>query len=104
MTKVTIEPGVCGFTTTVTATTEDGQHVRLGVESTCPNLAGLREETIEVDAFREVTGKPHETQTYQLLAQRLPHCSCPLYSGFFKAVEVAAGLALPRDVRMTFES
>lgn len=103
MTRVTIEPGACGFTTTISASSEDAQHVRLNVESACPNLAGLRGRAIEVDAYQEVTGKPHETQTYQVLAERLPHCSCPLYSASLKAVEVAAGLALPRDVSMKFE-
>ena len=29
-----------------------------------------------------------------------PHVACPLYSGFFKAIEVAAGLALPKDAHI----
>jgi hypothetical protein len=29
--------------------------------------------------------------------------ACPLYSGFLKAIEVAAGLALPKDAHILIE-
>ena len=32
-----------------------------------------------------------------------PHVACPLYSGFFKAIKVAAGLALPKDAHILVE-
>ena len=38
----------------------------------------------------EIFRKPHETRVYQVLSPHLPHVSCPLYSGFLKAIEVAA--------------
>ena len=31
------------------------------------------------------------------LCSELPHFACPVPAGVFKAIEVAAGLALPRD-------
>jgi hypothetical protein len=35
--------------------------------------------------------------TYQLAAKYLTHSACPVPAGILKAVEVAAGLALPKD-------
>ena len=51
----------------------------------------------------EIFRKPHETRGYQALSPHLPHVSCPLYSGFLKAIEVAAGLALPKDAHILIE-
>ena len=39
---------------------------------------------------------------YAALSPHLPHVTCPVYAGFLKAVEAAAGLALPKDVSMRF--
>jgi hypothetical protein len=43
------------------------------------------------------------TRVYQALSPHLPHAACPLYSGFLKAIESAAGLALPRDAHILVE-
>ena len=56
-----------------------------------------------VDAYTELFRKLHETTVYAVLSKHLPHVTCPLYSGFLKAIEAAAGLALPRDVSMKFQ-
>jgi hypothetical protein len=101
--KLTVHAGVCGFVTTITATSEDQQNVSLSFETTCPHLAKARAELTTVDAYTDIFRKPHETTVYAVLSKYLVHTACPLYSGFFKAVEAAAGLALPRDVSMTFE-
>lgn len=102
MTELTVHAGVCGFVTTIRASSEDQQAVRIAYETTCPHAAKAREELTGVDAYTELFRKPHETVVYAALSKHLPHVTCPLYSGFLKAIEAAAGLALPRDVTMTF--
>jgi len=60
-------------------------------------------ELVSVDAFQELFKKPHETNVYQVLSRHLPHVTCPLYSGFRKAIEVTAGLALPKNAAISIE-
>ena len=104
MARVIVDSGVCGFSTTITTTSEDRQNVAIAYETQCPHAAQAREALSEVDAFQELFRKPHETRVYQALSPHLPHVICPLYSGFLKAIEVAAGLALPRDVSIKIEA
>ena len=40
---------------------------------------------------------PHEGQLYGVARRFVRHPACPVLAGILKAVEVAAGLALPRD-------
>jgi hypothetical protein len=99
-----VDAGICGFLTTITTLSEDRQQVRISYETDCPHAAKAREELTEVDAFQELFRKPHETTVYRLLSPHLPHASCPLYSGFLKAIEAAAGLALPKDAVLNVEA
>jgi hypothetical protein len=102
MPELTVHAGVCGFVTKIRTTSDDQQTVTISYETTCPHAAKARAELTSVDAYTEIFLKPHETTVYAALSKYLPHVACPLYSGFFKAIEAAAGLALARDVTMTF--
>jgi hypothetical protein len=103
MIRTTIKAGVCGFTTIIKADCEDGQTVSLSYESDCPNVVKAAADFGPIDAYAEIFSKPAASSTYTILSKYLPHTACPLYSGFFKAIEAAAGLALPRDVSMVIE-
>ena len=102
MPELTVHAGVCGFVTKIRTSSTDQQTVTIEYETTCPHAVKARDELSSVDAFSELFKKPHETGVYAALSKHLPHVTCPLYAGFLKAVEAAAGLALPRDVSMTF--
>jgi len=104
MARVVVEAGICGFTTTITTTTEDKQHVTISYETDCPNAARAKADLTGVDAFQELFKKPHDTRVYRALSPHLPHAACPLCSGFLKAVEVAAGLALPKEAHIAVEA
>ena len=104
MAKVTVHAGVCGFVTSITSTSQDGQNVEISYETTCPHAAKAKAELTTVDAYTEIFKKPAETTVYAVLSKYLVHTACPLYSGFLKAIEVAASLALPRDVTMKIEA
>ena len=102
MLEFTVHAGICGFTTLIRASSTDMQAVSIEYETTCPHAAKAHNELTSVDAFAELFRKPHETSVYATLSKHLPHVTCPLYSGFLKAIEAAAGLALPKDISMTF--
>jgi hypothetical protein len=98
MAKAEIYPGVCGLTTTVNAQkTADGQ-VSLDIQSECKAIRRLAEQLKEVDPFREFTFRGKGPLTLELSAKYCSHAACPVPTGIIKAVEVAAGLALPADV------
>jgi len=67
MAQVTVDAGICGFTTRIQTVSADMQTVQFSYESDCP------------------------------------HVTCPLYYGFLKAVEVAAGMALPKNAGISIE-
>jgi hypothetical protein len=102
MPELTVHAGVCGFVTKIRTSSADQQAVTIEYETTCPHAAKARAELTSVDGYTEIFRKPHETVVYAALSKHLPHVTCPLYSGFLKAIEAAAGLALERDVTMTF--
>jgi len=103
MARSKIYAGICGFTTEVEAESEDGQHVKLRVTSTCPDVVRISKALgSEVfDAFQEIgpckqPGSLYETRIMRICGA-LPHVACVVPPGICKAIEVAAGLALPRD-------
>lgn len=103
MARVKIDAGVCGFVTLVNAESEDGQEVRIQITSGCPHVTRAAPTITKVDSYQEIFATPAQTETYRALAGELPHVACPVYAGVLKAVEAAAGLALPRPSTITFE-
>ena len=106
MTKVKINPGVCGFITSVEAVSEDGQEVILTVKSGCePVRAMFKELGDTFDSFELCLVKPGEGPLFEYASKNFPvHCGCPILSGIVKAAEAECKLALPRDVSITFEA
>jgi hypothetical protein len=97
---VLVEAGVCGHTATIRAERTEGYTVRVEIESSCQHVQKIAPEPLEVDAVRQIglrTGLPSLLENaYASCA----HAACPVPSALIKAVEVAAGLALPGDVSM----
>ena len=98
MTRAKIFSGICGFTTTVEAIVEDSSRVLLDIDSDCEAVQRLAEDLTEVDAFQEISFRGDGPLTMRLAARYLRHAACPVPAGIVKAVEIAAGLALPADV------
>lgn len=97
MASAVIDSGICGFCTTVRTTSDGARTVRVEFETDCPHVAKLAEVLREVDPYREITYRGDGPLTLKLAAEHLVHTSCPVPSGIIKAIEVAAGLALPKD-------
>ena len=105
MTKVKIDPGVCGFITTVQADSEDGMEVKLKVKSGCEPVRDMFKELGDTfDSYELCLVKPGNGPLFEYASEKFPvHCGCPILSGIVKAVEAECRLALPRDATITFE-
>lgn len=99
MAKAEINAGVCGFKTTVIARMNGDSTVQVEVESDCKAVCKLAEQIRVVDPYKEAFWRRKTpTGIHELAPQCLSHPACPVPSGIIKAIEVAAGLALPADV------
>ncbi|WKY47655.1 hypothetical protein Q5O24_15090 [Eubacteriaceae bacterium ES3] len=98
MAKATIQSGVCGFKTEVTAQKTDGFDVKLDIVSECPAFKDLSDQLGEVDGMTCIMDKIGEGPVYEACRINCKHSACPVPMGILKAVEVEAGLALPKDV------
>jgi len=105
MALATIHSGICGFTTRVQATlADDGRHVDLAITSNCQAVQELAAALTQVDPFQEITYRGAGPKTLAMAPQHLRHTACPVAAGIIKAVEVAAGLALPAEARIELSS
>jgi hypothetical protein len=105
MTKVVVDPGICGFTITIQVTSADMQHVKVKISTECPNIKEVigEIEAHEFDAFKEVFVKLDKTDTYAILTPHIPHPMCLVYAGMLKAIETETDLALPKDCHIKIE-
>ena len=108
MTTVNIFAGICGFSTEVTSTDKGNYKAELSIRSECPNWNKVNQIFAgkELDVMKELfkdkeTGTLH-SEVIDTALNMIPHVSCPVISGALKALEVSAGLALPKDATITF--
>ena len=102
--RAAIEAGVCGFTTVVTAESDDMQNVSFEIESDCETIRQLASDLPTVDAYAEV-GAGFDGEVHQAVRRTLRGCcsGCVVACGIFKSMQVAAGLALPSPVSVDIE-
>jgi hypothetical protein len=100
MATATVQAGICGFTTVIDAQCDEDQEVTLTFKTDCPNYADLNGKGFTTDAYAASFGKVGEGAVYELLRPHCRHAACPVPSGAVKAIEVAAGVALPKDVHI----
>lgn len=99
MAQAHIFSGICGFETLVEARM-DGDECVLTITSNCKSIQRLASELSRVDPYREFTYRGEGPVIFKLAAKYCAHAACPVPVGIIKAVEVAAGLALPKDVNI----
>ena len=101
MTRVSVKPGICGFTTTIEIEKIDKKRLSCKITSDCKTVTTLNESLSEIDKWDALKPKT-ESGLYIKLCEHPLHLSCPVPVGIIKAVEVEAGLALARDVSISF--
>ncbi len=107
MTKVKVNPGVCCLTTTVEAIKGDRKkrEVTVKVESMCENVQNMMDELGDTFNYFDVCLKhPGENLFYDYAKKNFPvHAACVSINGIIKCIEAECGLALPKNVSITFE-
>jgi hypothetical protein len=102
---VEIDAGVCQFHTVAGVICNGDRYVTFDhIETKCEKidrLGVLLKEKGPIDACQEISPKT-EGVIMQAVRSLLKGCcsGCAVPIGFFKAAQVAAGLALPRDVNI----
>ena len=103
MVIVEVKPGVCQFLTRIQAQGDDAFQVSLQISSDCAHIQALAARLDTVSALIELRRSIVETTPYQLAAASRVHAACPVPSAIMKAIEVAAGMALPADVEVRIQ-
>lgn len=101
---VQIDAGICGFKTKIRAESDDSQNVTFKVASGCEKVRSFSAALIAkgpVDGYAEL-GAGAEGVVLTTGRESLKGCcaACAVPVGAFKAMQVAAGVALPKDVSL----
>jgi hypothetical protein len=103
--SVTINAGICGFQTSAEVSSADNQNVTFEVATNCDKIQKLSESLKlrePIDAYEEISPASESVFMDVVRAQLKGCCSgCVVPSGLFKAMQVAAGLALPKDITIS---
>lgn len=102
--EVSIQAGICGFQTQVQSTSDDDQMVTLKIKSDCDKI---RELAAAIELKNPLDGY-QELMVSQILitatAKLKGGCAgCVVPAGIFKAMQVAAGLALPKNIEIKID-
>ena len=101
---VTVDGGICGFQSRIHAETEDSQNVTFKVASGCEKARAFGDALAAkgpVDGYAEIgagAGGVVLTTARESFKGCCAACAVPI--GAFKAMQVAAGVALPKDVTL----
>jgi len=103
--KARIDAGVCGFATTACVACGDGQHVMFDIETDCEKIGRVGRALGEaglIDAYGEISPAGPAVVMTKVQAVLTGCCAgCAVPVGLFKAMQVAAGLALAKDIAIT---
>ena len=101
---VVVDAGICGFQTRIHADSEDGQAVAFRISSGCEKVRAFGNALIAkgpVDGYAEIgAGKDGVVLTTSHGVLKGCCAGCAVHAGAFKAMQVAAGVALPQDVTL----
>jgi len=103
MTRVIVNPGVCGKKVTIEVEKSGKRGVKLNIISDCDMVNDMGQSLDEVDQW-EVFKPPIDSPFYKCALHCRLHAACPVPMAIIKAIEVEAGLAVPRPVSLEFEN
>ncbi|MFO7887579.1 MAG: hypothetical protein R6U59_04605 [Eubacteriales bacterium] len=103
MTKININPGICGLESIIFVEADENADVNIKIDSQCPHIKNMEEELKEINGYNECFTKFDASQVYKAAVKHCKHVACPVPSGIIKGIEVACGLALPKEVVIKIE-
>ncbi|MCF8025362.1 MAG: hypothetical protein K9K82_07725 [Desulfobacteraceae bacterium] len=100
---INVDPGICGFSCRIIARKNGRKTVRVEIGSCdcqqIQKLSGLLTELALKDLFLPVTRNP----VYIAAEKSGCHPTCGIPVAILKTVEVAMGMAVPKDVEIRFQ-
>jgi hypothetical protein len=103
MTRVTIDPGVCGMSAVIEVDMTGKLEFKIKITSACEKVSAACGQLSNIslgDALR-----PHIHSPVYKCASEYSFCaSCSVLVGILKALEVEAGVALPQPVSIKFDT
>jgi len=103
MTKVIVDPGICGFPATIEVTATSDHTARVTITSDCEKAVKAGELLKEVDWFSLLKQQGESYSAYQAALQTVEHLVCPVPVAILKAVEAELGFAAAKDVSFHFQ-
>ena len=101
MTTVIVNSGACGYSVTIKAEKGKDGKITLSLDSDCEMVTKMLEDIAIVDRFAPLTGFQNNP-VHRSATKRLKHVACVVPSAILKALEVEAGLNVPKDVVIRF--
>lgn len=105
---VVVDAGICGFKTRIHAESEDSQNVTFKIASGCEKARTFCEALMAkgpVDGYAEIcAGADGVVMTTARESIKGCCAACVVPIGAFKAMQVAAGVALPSDIALTMST
>jgi hypothetical protein len=102
MTRVSVEAGICGFTSTIEVSKLSAKKVRVDITSDCEMVSKLGEQLRDVE-LRNALKLPENPLLCKCAHRYIRHVACPVPIAILKAIEVEVGLALAKDVVIHFD-
>ena len=104
-TRTQIAPGICNFDTVVTASTEDDQNVTFEFASECETIKAFAKQVDDISPVDAIMTLGPEENPILLEGRKLLQTkgcceACIVPAGTVKIMQVAARLALPKDVSL----
>jgi hypothetical protein len=103
MAYVAVLPGICSLKTELTLTADEDQMVTVRIDSACPHIAAMQDELKELDGYGECFARYSSSTVFGVAEKHCRHLACPVPVAIIKGMEVACGLALPKDVAIVIE-
>jgi hypothetical protein len=97
-----VDTGVCRFDAKIVCWMEEGM-LRCAIESRCPHVDDFANALGPCELMTAMKMPFSENHVYIVGGRTLKHSTCPLPMAVLKGFEVAAGLALKRDVTVIFD-
>lgn len=103
MTKVVVDAGACGVVSRIEVERTEKHKVTVRLQSRCKQISQLTVEISEVD-FMDILQAPFGRNQVVLSGSRCKlHPSCPIPTAVIKAVEAELGMAVKKNITITYE-
>lgn len=102
MTRLIVNSGACGFLVAITAEKGAGGTIAVSLDTDCGMVMEMLTDIATLDRMAALSGILNNP-VYKSAAKHLKHPGCPVPGAVLKALEVEAGLNVPKDVMIAFE-